>query len=169
MEELNAFFGDKGLVPAELLRVVYLDVEYNLRLLDIVPGSSQKKKKAARGTHPVYFEYGKHLRLESLVAMLLQFSQSHTEIPEGVVVTKREKKVADALNRREIVCLAREVVLSIQVFRAIPDIPPEARRPAMVRRRLYNVRTRLRMLRDALRDEETLQALSESAPRLHPK
>ena len=165
-EELKKVFSDE-LVPVELLRVVYLDVEYNLRLLAIVPGSSQKK--AAPGTDPVYFSYGKHLRLESLVAMLLQFSQKRTEIPKGLFDTIQQKKVSKSLDRQEIVSLTREVVLSIQVFQTIPDIPPEARRPTMVRRRLYNVRTRLRMLRKVLCDEKTLQALSEPAPRLHPK
>ena len=165
-EELKKVFSDE-LVPAELLRVVYLDVEYNLRLLDIVPGSSQKK--AAPGTDPVYFNYGKHLRWESLVAMLLQFSQKRTELPTGLVLTRDQKKVERSLDRQEVVSLTREVVLSIQVFQTIADIPPGARRPTMVRRRLYNVRTRLQMLQKVLRNEDTLKALSEPARPLHPK
>jgi len=165
-EELTRVFPTE-LVPAELLRVVFLDLEFNLRLLDVLPSPAQKG--AAAGTDEIYFQYGDHLRLDGLVAMLLQFSQKRTEIPTGLFGTRDEKKIAAKLDRQEVVSLAREVVLSIQVLQTLPGIPAEARRPTMVRRRLYNIRTRLRMLRKVLRDETALRALSEPAPRLHPK
>lgn len=158
-EELNALLGDGGLVPAELLRVVYLDVEYNLRVLSVVPDESTKG--AAGGTDSAYFQYAHLLRIDSLVAVLMEFRDKHSTL-SGRWFSKIEgyKEVLKDLKTKDLLSLTREVVISVQALQAISSLDPEVRKRTRNRERLLNVRTRLQMLRAVLTQQKVLESLS---------
>ncbi len=165
--ELAEVFGNE-LLPDQLLRVAYLDIEYNRRILDVLPTSATKG--AAGGTDKAYFQYGPLFRIDSLVAVLMQFRTNKTEIrKDWLSGTQRTRDVMKILDRQDIISLTREVVVSIQALQAIATIPVEARTKVAIRRRLLNVRTRLEMLRDVLKREDALKALTDKAKPLRPR
>ncbi len=72
-------------------------------------------KGAAGGTDKVYFDYGPLFRIDSLVAILMQFRTNKTEIrKDWFSGTRRTRDVMKILDRQDIISLTREVVVSVQ-------------------------------------------------------
>lgn len=158
VESLTVLMPDVRDVPDEVLRLAYLDVQVNLRILDVIPSSG-----GAPGTDAQYFAYAESLRLASLLALVLQW-RTRAPLDVGAVFARRKtwQRLADELDAPDLVALASKVVVAGEALRAIAKVPVDVRTRTRVRTRLRNLKSWMQMLEAALRTHPQIERLRSS-------
>jgi hypothetical protein len=161
LEELRTWVSAEE-VPAHVLRTAFLDVELNLRLLDVVPG-----RGGAPEGDPAWFAYGPKLRLASLTALLLAWRDRNATLPARLFQKRSGfERAARQLEDMTLLGLARKALVAGETFLALADIPPEARSPSRLRTRLRNLRQWFLMLRAAMLELDEVRSVAGEAPPL---
>ena len=121
----------------------------------------------ARGTDPAYFAYAHLLRTDAILALLLEWPDDRSFSVQSVLSQKKYwQEKANKLREKDLVSLARQVLIACQTLQAISQVSPEVRNKTQVRTRLKNVKVWLEMLRAVLVEDKRLKPITHPAPRL---
>lgn len=162
LKQLKELYGGSEPVPVEVLRLVLLDTEFNLALLEVV-----KSKKGVPSDDPSFFEYAKQLRLDSLSALLMEWRNIDRQFGRHFGTlrgTRGWEKISDQISEHDLLGVARFVVVRGQALRALEHIAPSVRRKLFLRVRLRNIRDALRVLQEVLRSKTLLEHLTHARP-----
>lgn len=162
VDDVRSVLPDGHDVPNEILRMVYLDCEYNIRVLEVMPQTG-----GAKGTDPAYFDYAHLLRTDAILALLLEWPNERSYSVQGILSQKKYwSEKASKLRQKDLLSLARQVLVACQTLQAISHVSPKVRNKTQVRTRLKNVKVWLEMLRAVMIEEERLKDITHPAPRL---
>ena len=157
IEDLRALSRRPEMVADEVLRTLYLDVEFNLRVLDVLPDNAQNT-----GSEPSYFAYAPLLRTDAMLALLMEWP-AERRIHVGDLVRRQSnwERMLEKLDEQTLLGLCRKVLIACQALQAISSVPAEARNRTRIRQRLRNVKAWLRLLHAVLREHPSLAPLTQ--------
>ncbi len=143
--------GEKGRLPEELTRLLLLETEYNLALLDVV----RKAKGVPKDDHR-FFAYAEALRLDAISAFLIEwrevnerfeFSFPFDRAKEWASIASGEEKADMSAS---MLGVARYIQVRGSALKALSTIDLEVRRGLNLPLRLRNLHKALLLLRRAL-------------------
>lgn len=157
IEDLRALAKRPDLVADEVLRTLYLDVEFNLRVLEVLPSNPNNAS-----SDPAYFAYAPLLRTDAMLALLMEWpAERRVHVSDLVRRQSNWERMSEALDEQTLVGLCRKVLIACQALQAISSVPAEARNRTRIRQRLLNVKAWLRLLHAVLREHPSLRPLTQ--------
>ena len=101
------------------------------------------------------------------LALLLEWPNERSYSVQGILSQKKYwSEKASKLRQKDLLSLARQVLVACQTLQAISHVSPKVRNKTQVRTRLKNVKVWLEMLRAVMIEEERLKDITHPAPRL---
>ena len=140
----------------ELLRLLLLETEYNLAVLEVV-----RQAKGVDMDDPRFFAYAHALQLDAVAAFLIEWRVVSARYPFSFDLggTKEWERIAKGVDRATMLEVARFVCVRGNAVQALAVVEPQVRRPLNLPLRLRNLRAALLLLRRALLEDPKLAFL----------